>query len=516
MTRRRGTLAAMRSVVIFAFLGASPAAAVDLSGVYVSKLSLFFPFEIPCTLTFVQTGTSLAIDGPCISGSTYTFDLDGTVDEITGAFSLTGVVLGLCGTPGSVTMSGTGDGEIFSATATCGPASSPVSGTKCDNGTLDSTETCEDGNTTGGDCCSAVCQVEPAGSPCAADSDSCTLDQCDGAGECEHPTAPSGAPCASDANSCTDDLCDAAGECTHVPTAGTCDDENACTTADFCSAGTCTGGPIAPECVGPLDMNGSWEMRTLTQTSAGVGVRNFVQTGGVLELISAAGVEDGIGSVNPATGVFSTERHFIAITPIFQFPCVETFNGTASADGMTFEGNALINCGGFGTFPAQATGTRCPGECLCPTIMECTSAAVGSKLTIRAGAGDATARWRWTHGALPASFGDPQVDTEYSICLETAGGGWVEVAPQGENWRSRGFGYLFTASDGAVKRLTLRESAQKTSVSAVVEFGAAPSLPLSTPARVRLIQTTGNVTSCFEAAFDAATVNTSSRFRARQ
>jgi cysteine-rich repeat protein len=54
----------------------------------------------------------------------------------------------------------------------------------CGDGILDAGETCDDGNLVNGDCCSSLCQVEALASPCADDGDPCTLDECDGAGNC--------------------------------------------------------------------------------------------------------------------------------------------------------------------------------------------------------------------------------------------------------------------------------------------------------------------------------------------
>jgi cysteine-rich repeat protein len=59
----------------------------------------------------------------------------------------------------------------------------------CGDGILDLGEDCDDSNVADGDCCSASCLFEAAGSPCADDGTVCTLDQCDGAGTCEHPNA---------------------------------------------------------------------------------------------------------------------------------------------------------------------------------------------------------------------------------------------------------------------------------------------------------------------------------------
>ena len=58
---------------------------------------------------------------------------------------------------------------------------------QCGNGVVELGEQCDDGNTAGGDCCSATCQYEGSGSACADDGDVCTSDVCDGAGSCTHP-----------------------------------------------------------------------------------------------------------------------------------------------------------------------------------------------------------------------------------------------------------------------------------------------------------------------------------------
>lgn len=55
-------------------------------------------------------------------------------------------------------------------------------------------EQCDDGNTVGGDCCSATCQFEPSGSPCE-DGLVCTSGACDGSGTCVNtPLAPLACP----------------------------------------------------------------------------------------------------------------------------------------------------------------------------------------------------------------------------------------------------------------------------------------------------------------------------------
>jgi cysteine-rich repeat protein len=84
----------------------------------------------------------------------------------------------------------------------------------CGDGAREGTEECDDGNTVNGDCCSATCTAESAGSPCGADG-----------------------------NLCTDDVCDGAGAC-GVDNSVLCDDGDACTTGDVCSGGSCGGGAV--------------------------------------------------------------------------------------------------------------------------------------------------------------------------------------------------------------------------------------------------------------------------------
>jgi spore coat protein A len=86
----------------------------------------------------------------------------------------------------------------------------------CGNGVLGPTEECDDGNTAPGDCCSATCTWEPAGSACTPDANTCTRDVCDGAGVCTYPIESDGT---------------------------SCDDGVACSVADECSVGVCTGMP---------------------------------------------------------------------------------------------------------------------------------------------------------------------------------------------------------------------------------------------------------------------------------
>ncbi len=80
----------------------------------------------------------------------------------------------------------------------------------CGNGQLDPGEACDDGNDAGGDCCTATCELEAAGTACADDGNPCTLDQCDGtSATCQHPAGNAGASCRAQAG-----VCDVAETCT--------------------------------------------------------------------------------------------------------------------------------------------------------------------------------------------------------------------------------------------------------------------------------------------------------------
>jgi len=120
---------------------------------------------------------------------------------------------------------------------------------ECGNGVLGVGETCDDGNSVGGDCCSATCTFEMSGSVCDIDGSVCTEDTCDGAGFCS-----AGAPLiCDDSNVCTDDLCDAVTGCQNTINAVTsCDDGNSCTTTDTCSSGICAGSPPELPTMSPL------------------------------------------------------------------------------------------------------------------------------------------------------------------------------------------------------------------------------------------------------------------------
>src|SRR6185295_6594491 len=100
-----------------------------------------------------------------------------------------------------------GDGDVCNGQESCDGAGTCVPGMPigciCGNNVIDPNEDCDDGNTVNGDCCSATCQLDPAGYPCA-DNTVCNGDEtCDGSGVCQPGTALN----CDDHNLCTQDSC---------------------------------------------------------------------------------------------------------------------------------------------------------------------------------------------------------------------------------------------------------------------------------------------------------------------
>lgn len=144
----------------------------------------------------------------------------------------------------------------------------------CGNGTVDAGEDCDDGNNLDGDCCSASCTFEIAGSACGDPSvtDCDGADTCDGAGACQDNLAASGTACGDPSVTDCDgaDTCDGAGACQdNLAAAGTncgdgpaeCSDQDTCDGSGGCqpnhsAAGTnCGDGPTV--CSGQDTCNGT-------------------------------------------------------------------------------------------------------------------------------------------------------------------------------------------------------------------------------------------------------------------
>jgi cysteine-rich repeat protein len=113
----------------------------------------------------------------------------------------------------------------------------------CGDGVLqsDQGEECDDGNSLDGDCCSANCELEPAGNECGDDGNLCTRDECDGAGICQHGDMT--VELCDDGVACTDDICLPNGGCVNAPVDENCDDGTYCNGVEVCLAGVgCSSG----------------------------------------------------------------------------------------------------------------------------------------------------------------------------------------------------------------------------------------------------------------------------------
>jgi cysteine-rich repeat protein len=103
----------------------------------------------------------------------------------------------------------------------------------CGNGQLDVGEQCDDGNTVSGDCCSAACQLEAAGTACDDGLFCNDGETCDGAGSCGGGSATD----CDDGIGCTVDSCNETGDvCDHDPDDSTCDDDLFCNGVESCDA----------------------------------------------------------------------------------------------------------------------------------------------------------------------------------------------------------------------------------------------------------------------------------------
>jgi cysteine-rich repeat protein len=292
----RGALAGPVLVTLAALGVPSARADVDLTGTFLAEFTgQTFPVSganFSCLVVVAQTGTSigLSFDGACayVGGLTATGTIDPATGEFAAAFpgSPSGCVPGTAGIGGV----GAPDGRSFTGGAGClfpgllEPVRFDVFASTCGNTILEPGEECDDGNRAAGDCCSATCSHDPPGTRCAADTNGCTDDVCDGAGACTHPpnteacedgndctvgdacsggacvpgpAAAAGAPCNLDADLCTVDQCDGAGTCTATGGSLTCDPCSRCDPAHGCVADpdfTCKGPDFASSVLSMRDL----------------------------------------------------------------------------------------------------------------------------------------------------------------------------------------------------------------------------------------------------------------------
>ena len=218
-----------------AFSTPTAGAAFSGSGIPIA-ITVLDPLQPPVEVSFFRETAST---GSVFLGSD-------TTDPFEETFSVTDLA------PGETVVIKAVARDALSRTTTI-QVSGSSSNSECGNGTVDAGEQCDDGNTNDGDCCSATCQFESAGSSCS-DANACTtVDVCDGVGQCVGSAPVVCAP----SDQCHDaGVCDSGtGLCSDppAPSGQPCDDGNACTADDQCDgAGTCAGGgPVV--CAAPDD-----------------------------------------------------------------------------------------------------------------------------------------------------------------------------------------------------------------------------------------------------------------------
>ena len=229
----------IKTLALLALLcGRSAHATVDPSGPWYASADLL---GMSCALQF-DTSAGLRITGDCTPELFTAIVLDGTLDAETGSFAASGTSSPLCAL---TTIEGVvaSDGRSFAATVTCVSfgISFALQGSRCGNGVVDQDEQCDDGGRQDGDCCSALCEAAPNGSPCDDDNSCTTGDQCQ-TGVCETSTLPDGSSCDDDdacteGDACLGGSCVAASPVTCEDACQTCDHERGCVFAPDPSCG---------------------------------------------------------------------------------------------------------------------------------------------------------------------------------------------------------------------------------------------------------------------------------------
>lgn len=344
----------------------------------------------------------------------------------------------------------------------------------CGNGQLDGDEQCDDGNRTDGDCCSADCaSATIAGTSCGdgVDTDCTDPDTCDGAGHCVANDAASGAPApiqCNDSQQCTADQCDGAGGCqnpNHVlntPCGSSVDSD--CTNPDTCDgAGTCLPNHAVAGTTAPTQCADSLEC-TFDECNGSDGCQNPLKTEG-----TACGDSADTACTDPDTcdaGGICQEHH--------------ASEGTSCGDASATDCSLADTCDAAGTCNSnhRPPGAVCDdanactlvdlcgptGDCDGEGIQDCDDGnpctqdscdpdagcvnaetpratteeggtcrvALSTALSMKAfNDGSGLIKWRWEKGQLSPveAFGEPDVDTTYTLCVYDSEGGTYFLPP---------------------------------------------------------------------------------------
>ncbi len=366
------------------------------------------------------------------------------------------------------------------------PGSFWEGGVVCGNGILDPGEQCDDGNSVGGDCCSASCQLNPMGHPCTDDGNVCTIDECNGEGTCIHSSAngvacddgvfcngtdvcsggtcslhmgdpclnsgecadtcdegldtcfePAGTACADDGNVCTDDHCDGAGACAHVNNSSPCDDGLFCNGDDVCSGGACihAGDPCAAgaDCQNQCDETGG---HCLSPAGAACSDDGNVCTddqcdgaGTCAHINNSAGCDD---SNACTTADACVDGVCIGGPPPVCDEC-QTCDVQSGCSGPVCTPTPVPSPTPTETFTPSstpvpsATPTPLGAPLMCPLTPRADCRSIGQSVLVVKDwpdRGRNKVLWKLKRGQATAGpdFGNPLVDTHYGFCLYDGGG----------------------------------------------------------------------------------------------
>jgi hypothetical protein len=536
----------------------SAAALADLSGRWHVEIDIPVDFNSQ-TWEVSQTGTDLSV---VMSAGGIVQTWTGTIDTGSGAFTLIAPTADP-GCPPSeidavVNPSSTSFSGVFRLRVNvtgCEEGMFSVEGRRCGNGVLDAGEQCEDGNFDDGDCCSSTCQLDGAGTSCAA-ANSCTNDTCDGAGHCQiggpadgrpcddnlfcngfdscqggtcgahagdpcsgmgdcracneimhECRTPAGFPqgCPDDGNECTAEVCDASMVCQHVPGPGQpCTaDANPCTLDQCDAAGACAHLPAPSYYFCPddgkactYDMCDGAGACAHTLVPAGYGCTN--SSGG-----ACGRTCDGVSDECPTTG----------LTPAGSFDarCAQ-----------------CEVCDGAGACVAAPISVP---QCKRPTM------AGAARLLVKKNADDTRRRlvWRWATGEVTAleDFGTPEIDDDYTLCVyEAVSSATPNNAIQatlfaGDSscfeppcWQRSQKALRYRSRLGVNSGFTtvlLKSGSQGHAMIRMVARGpivplAAPGTPFEVPLLAQLRNDDGK---CWEASYGSADLNDGEKLRAR-
>jgi hypothetical protein len=385
-------------------------------------------------------------------------------------------------------------------------------------GDCDLQETCSSG------ACAADLFVAAA-TPCGDPSDTvCTdPDTCDGAGTCQGHNAPLNSPCGDpgDTECSNPDACDAAGLCSpnHEPSGTTCTPDSETCTADECDG---TGGCDHPpgnsgaECRAATGVCDVAEQCNGSSPICPADAKSTAECRAAAGLCDLAEVCDGSGDDCPAD-----------VSAADGTPCPDSLfcngdetcssgicgSGTNPCPNNCDEANDL--CPATNCSAAPVVGCRTAAKALLLLINK--SENTKDKLIWKWIKGQATSQ---------AEFGDPTSTADYALCIYAGSGenlvGSVDVPASSALWSAlsdKGYRYADDAAsaDGAAK-IKLKGSAQDSAKILVKgRGGGLPEVldtePIETPLKVQLVNQSNAI--CFEANYPTASADLS-KLKAKQ